>query len=420
MHAEDGVPEEEQQSVTEGKKDVAPLAPQETIPTTTPAVIQTDQAAPLLPSGGSLVDKPPPPASLQSSDDKSSDDKVEEETTAGPAPLVDPNLAQSDANNSKTKTLNQVLLTRLKNAKGKELIVAVLSPIDQSQQDLGEYVRSSLMKNLEKFGHESVLPSDITPAAIDLENFRSIILKTKSDILLISVIKSAGCELFLFDKRTPYQIYFYSQDFPEEFQGHPNRDLLEAYLPLALRRLLYSFVQKESFEMPREITTATLRGEEIPYWIARPGLVTLVNHDTLSNIYGSVTMGGSLGIGLGTTSSVFGIQTGFRIADDYYLEASLESFTYNSFGLSLKHAITFPDTPMKIFAGMGISYLFSNHAIGFDAAYLPTANTIYFVPSMSIVFPVVEVYLKFASELFISPVHPGVFLTLGPGLFMHF
>ncbi len=318
------------------------------------------------------------------------------------------------------KSMNHVLLEKLKRPDGTELSISVLSTIDQNKMNLGEFFTNILMVNLQKYGHDDVRLNEIQPTAINLENFRNIVLQTKTDIVLASLLKPQACELFLFDKRSPYQIYYYSQEFPEEVQNHLTQEILEEFIKSGLRRLLYSYVQGNSYEMPREITTMKLHGEDIPFWIARRGLVSLVNKDALSRAYLGTTVGGSLALGLSANSSVVGIQFGYRVLNDWYIETSAETFNYNAISLSLKHTFSYPDNPMQVMVGLGTAFLFSDHAIGYDQAYLPRVNSLYIVPSFAVVFPIVEIYLKLASEFYFSPAHRGVLVTLGPGLFMRF
>lgn len=341
-------------------------------------------------------------------------------TEETPVESQQPQTPEAIAEQAKAKAINKKLLEKLKGADGAELAIGVLTTVDQTPNGMGEFVARTLLRSVQRYGHEEVRLHDVTPEAVNLESFRTIVLQTKDDLVIASLIKTTECQLFLFDKRTPYQIYYYSQDFPEEVQLHLTNSVVEEYLNQALRRLLYSFLQNDSFETPREIATATLKGEVIPYWIARPGLVTLVNHETLSSMYGGVTIGGALAVGYAANSSLFGIQYGFRFMDDWSAELGLESFTYNALSLSLKRTFTFPDNPLQVISGVGAAYLFSEKAVGYDASYLPHLHKTYIVASAAVVFPIVEVFIKFATEVFFNPAQPGVMVTIGPGFFMRF
>lgn len=304
---------------------------------------------------------------------------------------------------------------------GKAAPIAVLTPLDYTTLNFAELAQETILASLEKYGKFDVRVIDYTPSALTLEEFRKVVTKYNVDIVVLSVLKPTNFDVFLYDRRTPYNIYAHSETLPEAVQYQLTKQVVEEYTKVIVRRALFAFMQEQFFELPRE-ESRTFLTAEIPRFIASGKSFEIVNREILSNYYAAFSVGGALsagGSGL-WTSNLVGLQFGTKVFNNYFAELNIDMFSYNAVGPALKYMFANRDNPFRFTAGLGIAMLSNSHVINWDQAHTQGTGGNYIVPSVAFSFPIVDLHVKIESKLFVSLDGSKFVLTVMPGMLFMF
>jgi len=309
---------------------------------------------------------------------------------------------------------------RLKNENGKIATFALLTPIDYTTLNFSEIAAETLVTALAKYGDFPVAKLDDVLSSLTIDDFRKIVLRNKVDVVLVMILKPTNFDMFLFDRRTPYQIYAHSEILPESVQYQITKEVVEEYSKVILRRILYAFVQNQSYELPR-LESAPILNVEIPRWIASTQSFQLVNREILSNYYGSASVGAALSMGNSSVwnSNLVGLQAGFRLFSNYFLELHADMFSYNALGLSIKYLANNLDSPFRFSFGLGAATTLNKYTLNWDQNHTQGLGGNYIVPSAAVLFPIVNLHLKVEGKVFLG-MNGGMVFTLAPGLFFLF
>lgn len=322
---------------------------------------------------------------------------------------------------SRAKLL-QKLSSKLLNHKGQPVSMVVFSPTDFTSAQMGGVVADTLVKSLKKYGNLSVRQEKYVLENLTLGEFRKGMAEFKVDVLVASSIRNTNFDIYIYDRRTPYFIYAHSEPIPEITQLQINEEVAGYYARIMLRRALYRYINDQYYELPRQESAPVLQSE-IPRWIASPDSLAQINREMLSNTYLGVSSGGAFAYG--TTkkfwnSPLLGLQFGYRIHNNLFGEFAYENSAYNVFILTAKYIFTNRESPFRIGVGLGASYVSGLKVLSPDLNGGLGLGTPMIVGSLSILFPLGDVYLKLENRTFVSPSFNKLMITLMPGILVHF
>ncbi len=321
----------------------------------------------------------------------------------------------------KTKIL-RLLKKKFTNSKGKAISIGFTKPIDLTTNKIGKYVISTIKKLLISFGDLKINEINYMLESITLEEMRKAMAKFKVDVLILTVLKDTNFDLYIYDKRTPYNIYAHSEALPQIAKLNLTKELAETEGKLLIRRTLYRYMYNQFFELPRHEATPFLRAE-IPRWIASVESLKEVNREIKSYFYGGAQTGAAFVYGrksLIWNSSVLGAFIGINPIDKFSVEFAVDSSAYNTFVASIKYTFSSKATPFKIQPGLGWSYVTAEKVWVVDDTFGLRKQSYHIVPSISLLFPIGKAYLKLEHRTYIGLDEKKFMFTLMPGIFMHF
>lgn len=304
---------------------------------------------------------------------------------------------------------------------GQYATIALVQPIDYTTLNFGETAALAIINAFSKYGDFPVKTVDDVLSALTIEEFRKVVLHNKVDLVLIMILKPTNFDMFLFDKRNPYQIYAHSEILPEQLQYQLTKEVVEEYSKVILRRMLYAFTQGQTYELPRQ-EAQPLLSSEVPRWIASAQSFKTVNREILSKFYGSASVGAALAMGSGKmwNSNLVGLQAGYRMFSNIFVEGHLEFFSYNSLGVHVKYLASNTDSPFRFSFGVGGAITMNEHTINYDQGNTQGTGGSYIVPSAAIIFPIVDLHFKVEGQAFIGMGGGKMIFALMPGLFFLF
>jgi hypothetical protein len=320
------------------------------------------------------------------------------------------------------RNLKMAMLRKLKEKltrkDGKPVSFTVFSPLDVAKNGSGPVITDLIVKTLETYGNLTVKVTDQTLDALTLEELRKLIIHYKTDILIASSVKTTSFDIYLYDTRTPYYIYAYSEPIPPEVRIEVNAGALPSYGKTAMRKLLYRYLQNQFFEIPRSDASPVLKSE-IPRWIASNESLSLMQRDISSNYYASISYGAALTRGVSSwTSNLLSLEVGTKIQPHLYLELALEAFSYNAAMLGLKYRFDNRTLPFEFDVGMSVAAVTNKLTIGFDPTAALSGGGLFMVPNASILLPLFDVYFKGEAKLYLGP--NGSIYSLMPGFLVKF
>lgn len=313
------------------------------------------------------------------------------------------------------------LVKKLSTKDGKPAKIILLSPIDYTTLDFSELASTNIQKTLLRYGKFNIETEDYHLPSLTLEQFRKVIIKTKADIVFVTVLKPTNFDLFMYDKKTPYYIYAHSEVLPENIQYKLTKDLVTQYSRLLLRRTLYSFIEDQYYELPREESQQFMH-TDVPRWIATSDSLAVVNHDINSNYFISLGYGGALvaGNGGGWTSDVFSGNIGVRVYQDFYVDIGLDSFAYNAFNVSALYGFIDRDSPFRYYLGFGLAMAVNQHTIDFDRVFSQAGSNAYAMGTGIVTFPILDIWLKLEGRLYFGVGQSTTIFSVTPGIMVLF
>jgi len=313
------------------------------------------------------------------------------------------------------------LLKKMMKEDGTPTPMAILTPLDYTTLNFAGLARETIKSSILRYGKFDVRALESSPQSLTLEEFRRLVVKHNVDIVVLCVLKPTNFDLFLYDRRAPYNIYAHSEVLPETVQYQLTKEVVEEYTKVIVRRTLYAYMQEQFFELPREETRPFLNAE-IPRWIASNASYTTVNREILSSYYlaGSVGAAFSSGSGKVWNSSMYGIQLGRKLFGGYYVEGSVDLFAYNSFLVGARKVVVTKDNPFSYTIGLGVATASNKHTLNFDQNFSQGEGGKYIVPSASIIIPIVDLHFKVEGRLYAGLGGGKMIFTVSPGLFLMF
>jgi len=316
------------------------------------------------------------------------------------------------------------LKEKLTKKNGRTAKVVVLTPLDYTNMNLSASVATTIHRDLMQYGVNNSSRSNYVISSLTVEAFRKAKIRTKADILVLSVLKPQQFELFMYDSRQPYNIFAYSQELPDPTVQPFTLNAAQYYTRLLVRRVLYLYLQDYYLELPRIDQRPTLVAE-VPRWVANAKVFKRANKNIISNFYASASVGAALAKGSrgdywGT--NIISGSVAYRFMETSFIEAGFSAFTLNMFSLGFKYYIEDKSTPF-LFGGGGVAVglAFNKHTIDWQQSLSPVplgGSAIMGIPSLSVLFPIGDAYLKAETQVLIGS--GQMVLTFLPGLLLKF
>lgn len=320
------------------------------------------------------------------------------------------------------RKLLKKLTEKLINYKGNQISIMVTKPVDHTKEKVGPIVLETILSTLKKYGNLKIDVQEDLVEYLTLEEFRKTMSAHQTDVLIVSVLKNTNFDLYIYDRRTPFYIYAHSEAIPEIAQLNFSNEVAKYHSRTVLRRTLYRYVNEQYFELPRRETAPVLQSE-IPRWVASTESLTRVNREMRSRFYGGVTTGAALTYGRTGefwNSSLIGLNLGFRIGSRLFLEVAGATSAYNVLLTSAKYIFLSRATPFQVGVGLGWSYITSRKVWTVDETLGLGKDSYYAVPSIMLLFPIGDVFLKFEHQSFIGLDLRRFMFTFMPGIMVHF
>ena len=321
------------------------------------------------------------------------------------------------------KKIQKLLLTRLKNQNGDWMKISVLPPIDYTQLDSTDFM-INLVGDTFRGYDPSINVGDTSHRikSVSLEQIRYAMALTQSEMLVLSVIFPANVDVYIYDRRNPYQIYGQSEGFVEGPQEKLDSKMAEHYSKIAFRRVLFKYLSNQAYDLPRDNAAPVLK-TELPRSIASYEIVEAMNREVNSNFYGSLGWGAALSRGETNSfwnSSLISGNLGIRLWGDLFVEGAVDLSAYNLASGSLKYMIFDREDSIRFMFGLGGALGMARHTISWDPLDDIKGTQQYVVPSASILLPVSDVYFKVEAKMFWGMTSSAQIFSIAPSIHLFF
>ncbi len=330
----------------------------------------------------------------------------------------------SEVSNSTStqKPLRQVLLERLVRRDGAPASIVILNSIESKRTRIGDELPKAIETAMAGYGKLNIRREDFTLPVMTMEEIRITMARYDADLIIFPVVKGESVDLFLFDRRLPYNLYAHSEQIRPDLLDSPTDEAARELTRLLIRRTLFRYLNNQHFELPREETLPVLQAE-IPKWVASAESLNLVNREITSRYYLNASIGAAINMSRSAqlwNSNLIGLQFGLRIWDKFYIEAQVASFSYNAFVGSLRYEFVNRNSPFRINVGLGFSFVTRDKVWNLDQTIGLGRYSYFAVASTSLLFPIGEVYLKLEGQAFVAPSIDQFIWTVMPGIQVHF
>lgn len=303
------------------------------------------------------------------------------------------------------QSAKRILKQKLSTPEGGSAKIVILKPINYTDLKTVEPIVSTIESAFQSYDSNiDVRISDQTMPSLTLESFRLAVAKLSSDIVVISVLNTSSFELYMYDKRTPNQIYAHTEPLSSAARYELNNEAAVYYTKLLIRRTLYRFIKNQYFEMPRDDSPALLQSE-IPRYVASAQSLELINREARSHFYISAGLGAAVSRGSRLkywNSNLISGQLAWRVYDKLYLEGSFNMFAYNAVLGSLKYLFSNRESSFRIMGGLGLSYFLKDRQVlNWDQTEGGLEKKYYIVPSVTLLLPISDVYLKAEAQIYV-------------------
>jgi hypothetical protein len=323
------------------------------------------------------------------------------------------------------QTAKRTLLNKLTKINGEPAKIYILSPINNTELKNTDVLTSTIQKTIRTFDPSiDVRTNSFQMPALNLESFRLAMAKLGADISIVSILNNSSFEMYLYDKSTPTQIYAHTEPLSTAARYELTTEAATYYTKLLIRRMLYRYIKNQYYEMPRDDTAPILQSE-IPRYIASPQSLEMVNREARSSFYISAGLGAAISKGVQSkywNSNLVSGQLAVRVYDKLYLEGSLNMFAYNALTGSFKYLFSERESSFRLMAGLGFSYfLYDRQVLNWDQSNGQLQQQSYLVPSISLMLPISDVYLKAEAQFFVPfQAKNRYVLAVMPGLLFMF
>jgi hypothetical protein len=313
------------------------------------------------------------------------------------------------------------LLTKLRKGEDDWVDIQVVTPVDYTNLISKDFVKNIVEEVFQAYDPDiSVRRNAYKLKGVSLDMLRLAVANTKADVLVSTVFLPTNVDVYIYDKRNPFQIYAQSEAYVEGNQEDLDVKMAEHYTRIAFRRALFRYISDQTYDLPRDGSPPVLQSP-IPRVIASYQTVEMINRDANSNFYASFNWGAALSNGTSGkfwNSSLISLELGANVLGKLYVEGAAEISAYNLAVGSLKYLFTDRDEAFRFMFGIGGAVLSNRHTFDWDQSNDIQGRKFYVVPSFSVMFPISDVYLKLESRAFINS--NSQIYTFMPGLHIWF
>ena len=303
------------------------------------------------------------------------------------------------------QSAKKILIKKLTKPDGDSVKISVLKPINYTDMKTVEPIVTTIENAIQSYDPNlDVRISDQSMPSLTLESFRLSVAKLSTDIVIISVLNTSSFEMYMYDKRTPNQIYAHTEPLSSAARYELTSEASTYYTKLLIRRTLYRFIRNQYYEMPRDDSPPLLQSE-IPRYVASTQSLELINREARSHFYISAGLGAAISKGVRDkfwNSNFMSGQVALKVYDKLYLEGSFNMFAYNAVVGSFKYLFSSRDSAFRIMGGLGFSYFLEDRqVINWDQTEGGLQRKYYIVPSVSLLMPIADIYLKAEAQVYI-------------------
>ncbi len=305
---------------------------------------------------------------------------------------------------------------------GKPASIVIFSPMDSTTNKVGKAVAQAVLSDLRLYGPVNARIEDYVLQDLTMEEMRVSMARYRADVIIALSLKNSNFDLYIYDRRSPYNIFAHSEAIPDVAQLNLTAAAAQEYARFLLRRTLYRYVSDQYFELPRQESLPVLQ-TEIPKWVASNESLQVLNREILSRFYGGIGMGAAFSRGLSKEiwdSNSIGIELAIRIYKEVYFEGSWDAFSYNAFVGSFKYVFSNRNSPFKLGAGIGFGYVSNQKVWVLDQTPGLGRQTTWIVPNFTVLFPIGDIYLKVETKDYLQPSMHEFIFTFLPGILVYF
>lgn len=345
------------------------------------------------------------------------------EESEAPPPATAPAAEEAQAAPAPKKPAREQLIEKLTKQDGTPASIVVFNAIETPATALGIDLSKMLAAALKSYSPKlSIRKENYALSALTMEDIRLAMARFSVDVLITPLVRENTVDLFLFDRRTPYNLYAHSEEIPPGLRGQTSGVIAEEMTRLLIKRILFRYLNEQFFELPREESLPVLQAE-IPAWIASEDSLNLVNRELTSKFYFNISLGAAMNMGLSGqlwNSNLLGIQLAYRLHKKLYFETEVLAFSYNVFAASLRYEFVNRDSPFRVNVGLGAAFVTRDKVWNLDQTLGLGRYSYYVVPSAALLFPIGEVYMKLEGQMFVDLGFSKFIWTFMPGCQIHF
>ena len=333
-------------------------------------------------------------------------------------------ISPQQANLAKFKrAARKLLMSRLQDKDGKSAKIKILPPMDYTALQSPDVVTETIQRGIRMYDDNlNVDVVDYKMKSLTLEQFRDAVTKLNTDLLFVTVMHQTNFDLYLYDRRTPYQIYAHSEPISTAAQYDLTSEIAGYYTKLLIRRALYRYIKNQFYELPRD-ESPPLLSLQIPRYIASQASVDIINKEATNPFMAQIGFGASFAKSANNrnwNSSVVSAQLGYRLVDTTFIKVGFEMSAYNAIFGGVAHVFTGKSNLFKTEFGLSIGQTFTSRTLDWDRTDGIQGGVLHIIPSAALIVPIMDVSIRIDSQLFIGIAPRSYIFNISPGMSFSF
>lgn len=321
------------------------------------------------------------------------------------------------------KAARKLLLSRLLNSENKSVRIRILPPMDYTSLQTPNVVTETIQRGIRMYDENlNVEIAEYKMKSLTLEQFRDAVTKLNTDLLFVTVMHASNFDMYLYDRRMPYQIYAHSEPIATSAQYDLTAEVAAYYSKLLVRRTLYRFIKNQAYELPRDESPPLLK-LEIPRFIASKESLDFINSESTNSFMAQVGLGSSLSRGENGkmwNSSILSVQAGYKVMDRTFVKLGFEMAAYNAILGGISYNFMGKDKLFKTELGLSLAHAITSKTLDWDRTNGIDGGSMHVVPSAAVIVPLMDVSFRVDTQLFIGIKEKTMMLNVIPGIGISF
>lgn len=321
------------------------------------------------------------------------------------------------------RAARKLLLSRLTDKDGKSLKIVILPPMDYTALQDPKLITDNIDRGVRMYDESlRIQKIDYKMKSLTLEQFRDVVTKFDAELLFVTVLHPNNFDMYLYDRRTPFQIYAHSEPIATASQYELNSEIANYYSKVLVRRTLYRFLKQQSYSLPRDETPPLLKAE-LPRFVASKESLLTVNSESTSPFMAQVGLGAAFSKGVTSqiwNSSTLALQIGYRVLNKTFVKVGFEISAYNTIMGGVTRVFSGKGSLFKTELGISVAQTLSSKTLDWDRTDSIQSGTMHVVPNISLVVPIMDISFRMDSQLFIGIDGKTLIYTLIPGVGINF